>query len=129
TARLRQFRITPPLPDLSSFLSCSFRVFGCGKATSFGGLFQRGRSRAWLRSDDDHEEREDIREQEEERSEGRRSLSLETDRRPDQGAGGLARPDARPAAWLDQASRPRRGRGVEVARGSGVVARRNYLHG
>src|SRR5262249_35273334 len=55
-------------------------------------------------------------------------VSTSDDRRKDQGAGRLAREDARPAPHLDQASRPRGGRGVEVERGSGVVARRIDLH-
>jgi hypothetical protein len=37
--RLKKFRTTPLLFDLSSFLCLSFRDFGCGKAISFGDLY------------------------------------------------------------------------------------------
>src|SRR5712692_2863227 len=53
-----------------------------------------------------------------------RKVSISDDRREDQGAGRLAGQDALPAPHIDQASRPRRDRGVEVERGSGVVSRR-----
>src|SRR6185503_4021422 len=65
---------------------------------------------------------------EEERiSEGK--VSISADRREDQGAWRLAGQDALPDPHIDQASRPRGGRGVEVERGSGVVARWIDLHG
>src|SRR4029077_10498442 len=55
-------------------------------------------------------------------------FSLSAERREDQGAGRLAGQDALPAPHIDQASRPRGRRGVEVERGSGVVSRRIDLH-
>ena len=65
-----------------------------------------------------------------ERLEGRkrRRLSLSADRCENQGAERLAGRDARSGPNSHQAGRPRSGRGVEVERGSGVVARRNHLH-
>src|SRR5438093_10993554 len=57
-----------------------------------------------------------------------RKVSVSDDRREDQGAGRLAGQDALPAPHIDQASRLRGGRGVEVERGSGVVSRRIDLH-
>jgi Domain of unknown function (DU1801) len=64
---------------------------------------------------------------EEERvSEGK--VSISDDRREDRGAGRLAGQDALPAPHIDQASRPRSRRGVEVERGSSVVSRRIDLH-
>src|SRR5712671_904081 len=66
-------------------------------------------------------------EHEEERVAEKR-VSISADRRENQGARRLAGRDAQPAAYLGQGSRPRSRRGVEVARGSGVGARRNYLH-
>jgi len=57
-----------------------------------------------------------------------RKVSVSDDRRKDQGAGRLAGQDAIPAPQIDQASRPRCGRGVEVERCSGVVSRRIDLH-
>ena len=57
-----------------------------------------------------------------------RKVSIWDDRREDQGAGRLAGQDALTAPHIDQASRPRGGRGVEVERGSGVVSRRIDLH-
>src|SRR5947209_17938396 len=57
-----------------------------------------------------------------------RKVSISDDRREDRGAGRLAGQDALPAPHVDQASRPRGGRGEEVERGSGVVSLRNYLH-
>src|SRR5437870_11255639 len=57
-----------------------------------------------------------------------RKVSISDDRREDQGAGRLAGQDALPAPHIDQASRPRGSRGVEVERGSGVVSRRIDLH-
>ena len=50
-------------------------------------------------------------------------LSLSADRCEDQGAGRLAGRDARSGPDAHQAGRPRRGRGVEVERSSGLVAR------
>jgi hypothetical protein len=58
----------------------------------------------------------------------RRSPSLPADRRANHGAERLAGRDARAGPEAHQGSRPRGGRGVEVARGSGVVARRDRLH-
>jgi hypothetical protein len=57
-----------------------------------------------------------------------RKVSISDDRREDRGAGRLAGQDALPAPHIDQASRPRSRRGVEVERGSGVVSRRIDLH-
>ncbi len=50
------------------------------------------------------------------------------DRRADRGAGRLARRDARPAPRPDPAGHSRCGRGMEVARGAGVVFERHGLH-
>src|SRR3984893_13287121 len=55
-------------------------------------------------------------------------ISISDDRREDKGAERLAGRDALPAPHIDQASRSRGGRGVEVERGSGVVSRRIDLH-
>src|SRR5438105_2931 len=66
-------------------------------------------------------------EHEEERDAEKR-VSLSADRRENQGARRLAGEDARPPAYLGQGGRSRSGRGVEVERGSGVVARRIDLH-
>src|SRR5215472_1069969 len=55
-------------------------------------------------------------------------VSFAADRREDQGTGRLAGRDAQPAPRRNQGSRSRSRRGVEVERGSGVGARRNYLH-
>src|SRR5262245_49914148 len=55
-------------------------------------------------------------------------VSFSADRRENQGARRLAGQDAQPAAYPGQGSRSRSRRGVEVARGSGVVARRIDLH-
>src|SRR5262245_36870546 len=57
-----------------------------------------------------------------------KQVSFSADRRKNQGAGRLAGQDAQPAPYLNQASRSRSRRGVEVERGSGVVARRIDLH-
>src|ERR1700730_10182670 len=57
-----------------------------------------------------------------------KKISFSADRRQNQGARRLARQDAQPAAYIGQASRSRSRRGVEVERGSGVVARRINLH-
>src|SRR5262245_62667341 len=57
-----------------------------------------------------------------------KQASFSADRRENQGAGRLAGQDAQSAAYLGQASRSRSRRGVEVERGSGVVARRIDLH-
>src|SRR5262245_55513936 len=57
-----------------------------------------------------------------------KQVSVSADRRENQGARRLAGQDAQPAAYLNQASRSRSRRGVEVERGSGVVARRVDLH-
>src|SRR5207237_6678812 len=38
-----RFQTTHRLPGLSSFLYWSFRDYGCGKATSFGGSFRKNR--------------------------------------------------------------------------------------
>src|SRR5207302_10662747 len=64
---------------------------------------------------------------EEERAAEQR-VSFSADRRENQGARRLAGPDAQPAPYLDQGSRSRGRRGMEVERGSGVVARRIDLH-
>src|SRR5438128_12596116 len=72
-------------------------------------------------------ERERKKHHEEERV-SERKVSISDDRREDQGAGRLAGQDALTAPHIDQASRPRGGRGVEVERGSGVVSRRIDLH-
>src|SRR6476620_4389507 len=64
---------------------------------------------------------------EEERAAEKR-VSFSADRRENQGAGRLAGRDAQPAPYLSQGSRSRNRRGVEVERGSGVVARRIDLH-
>src|SRR5688572_10735722 len=58
-----------------------------------------------------------------------KQVSLPADRRENKGAGRLAGQDARPAPDPGQGSRSRSHRGVEVERGSGVVARRIDLHG
>src|SRR6266481_8642483 len=58
-----------------------------------------------------------------------KQVSFSADRRENQGAGRLAGQNAQPAAYLGQASRSRSRRGVEVERGSSVVARRIDLHG
>src|SRR5215831_17994045 len=55
-------------------------------------------------------------------------VSFAADRREDQGAGRLAGRDAEPSPCPSQGSRCRSRRGVEVTRGSGVGARRDYLH-
>jgi len=47
--RLKKFRTTLRLPGLCSFLSWSFRGFGCGKAMSFDDLFRRDRPNKMLR--------------------------------------------------------------------------------
>src|SRR5262245_17087880 len=65
--------------------------------------------------------------QEEERT-AEKQVSFSADRRANQGARRLAGKDAQPAAYLGQGSRSRSRRGVEVERGSGVVARRIDLH-
>src|SRR5262249_17252495 len=57
-----------------------------------------------------------------------RKVTIADDRREDQGARRLAGQDARPGPHVDQASRPRGGRGVEVERGSSMVSRRIDLH-
>src|SRR5262245_38794669 len=57
-----------------------------------------------------------------------KQVSFSADRRENQGARRLAGQDAQPAPYLSQESRSRSGRGVEVERGSGVVARWNDLH-
>src|SRR5215472_9687096 len=57
-----------------------------------------------------------------------KQVSFSADRCENQGARRLAGQDAQPAAYLSQRSRSRRRRGVEVERGSGVVARRIDLH-
>src|SRR6185436_5370003 len=56
-----------------------------------------------------------------------RHVSVSADRRENRGAGRLARRNARSPALLDQGSRCRRGRGVEVG-WPGLVARRTDLH-
>src|ERR1700732_1716362 len=55
-------------------------------------------------------------------------VSFSAYRRENQGARRLAGQDAQPAPYLGQGSRSRSRRGVEVERGSGVVARRIDLH-
>src|SRR2546427_13004765 len=57
-----------------------------------------------------------------------RKVSISDDRREDQGAGRLAGQDALTAPHIDQARRPRGGRGGGVERGSGVGSRRIDLH-
>ena len=57
-----------------------------------------------------------------------KQVSFSADRRENQGARRLAGQDAQPAPCLSQGSRSRSRRGVEVERGSGVVARRIDLH-
>src|SRR5229473_5576520 len=57
-----------------------------------------------------------------------KQVSFSADRRENQGARRLAGQDAQPAPYLGQGSRSRSRRGVEVERGSGVVARRIDLH-
>src|SRR5262245_234306 len=57
-----------------------------------------------------------------------KQVSFSADRRENQGARRLAGQDAQPAPYLSQESRSRSRRGVEVERGSGVVARWNDLH-
>jgi hypothetical protein len=65
--------------------------------------------------------------EDEERLERRSRVSFSADRCENQGAERLAGRDARSATKSHQAARSRRGRGVEVERGSGVDARRNHL--
>src|SRR5262249_30218915 len=55
-------------------------------------------------------------------------VSFSADRRENQGARRLAGQGAQPAPYVGQGSRSRGRRGVEVARRSGVVARRTDLH-
>jgi len=57
-----------------------------------------------------------------------KQVSFSADRRENQGARRLAGQDAQPAPYLSQGSRSRSCRGVEMERGSGVVARRIDLH-
>src|SRR5712671_8136077 len=57
-----------------------------------------------------------------------KQVSFSADRRENQGARRLAGQDAQSAPYLSQGSRSRSRRGVEVERGSGVVARRIDLH-
>src|SRR5262249_56504249 len=57
-----------------------------------------------------------------------KQVSFSADRRENQGARRLAGQDAQPAPYLSQRSRSRSRRGVEVERGSGMVARRIDLH-
>src|SRR5213596_2710787 len=57
-----------------------------------------------------------------------KQVSFSADRRENRGARRLAGQDAQPGPCLSQGSRPRSRRGVEVERGSGVVARRIDLH-
>src|SRR3954447_15921222 len=56
------------------------------------------------------------------------SQSISVDRRANQGAGRLAGEDAQPHSRFDKESRSGGGRGVEVERSAGVVARRIDLH-
>src|SRR5580692_2800391 len=81
------------------------------------------RIRMLIRSEENHEE-------ERERFEARESsrLSLPADRCENQGVGRLAGRDAGADPDAHQKGGPRSGRGVEVERGSGVVAWRNHLH-
>ncbi len=96
-----------------------------GPWTNVGGQCRLARA-----SDNNHEESDNNHEADEERLEGRkrRRVALSTDRCENQGAPVLAGRDARSGPNAHQAGRPRSGRGVEVERGSGVVARRNDLH-
>src|SRR2546426_12498400 len=96
----------------------AIRVFR-GQQSSPYGLKRRA-------SDDNHEESDNHHEEEEERLEGRkrRRLSLSADRCENQGAEGLAGRDASGGTEHPQAGLARHGRGVEVGRGCGVVARR-----
>src|SRR5213596_2144988 len=57
-----------------------------------------------------------------------KQVSFAADRRENQGARRLAGQGAQPAPYLSQGSRSRSRRGMEVERGSGVVARRIDLH-
>jgi hypothetical protein len=57
-----------------------------------------------------------------------KQVSFSAYRRENQGARRLAGQDAQLAPYLSQGSRSRSRRGVEVERGSGVVARRIDLH-
>src|SRR5438445_12232916 len=57
-----------------------------------------------------------------------KQVSFAADRCENQGARRLAGQDAQPAPWLDQGSRSRSRRGVEVERSSGLVARWIDLH-
>ena len=52
--RLRILTTTPPVLGMSFFLYCSFRGFGCGKATSFGDLFRRYRPNKTLQRNYSH---------------------------------------------------------------------------
>src|SRR5689334_10233124 len=59
---------------------------------------------------------------------GQERIPVVADRRADQGTQRLEGQDARPCPRSDQTGRPGGGRGVEVARRSGLVARRHHLH-
>src|SRR5204862_584063 len=55
-------------------------------------------------------------------------ISFSTDRRENPATRRLARQDAEPTACVDQASRSRGRRGMEMERGTGLVTRRIDLH-
>src|SRR5216684_7623524 len=53
--RLKNFQSTPPVFGLSSFMQCSFRDCGCGKAMSCDDLFRRDRPNKTLQRNYSHE--------------------------------------------------------------------------
>src|SRR5215510_14900378 len=125
---LSKSRTTPFLLDLSSFLHSCFRDYGCGKATSFGELFQKdwrvarvllqvtSTAKIVARLGAEH------------------GSCLYINRQQDQGTWRLAREDAREDSWNHTRSRSGDRRRVEM--GQAVIAgysrflpRRHRLHG